>query len=120
MAENATDEEIKTALHQLFSYGPQGPSSRQDQLAPQGQTVLQDPQGPILIEDTSPQGKTTNASILLSTVISKIQLDSTIKNSLTSALRQEAPYSQILVELEGGARQTILNSSSLLRQMLVM
>ena len=40
VAENATDEEIKTALHQLFSYGPQGPSSRQDQLAPQGQSVL--------------------------------------------------------------------------------
>ena len=36
-------------------------------------------------------------------------MDSTIKNSLTSALRQEAIYSQILVELEGGARQTILN-----------
>ena len=45
VAENATDEEIKIALHQLFSYSPQGPSSRQDQLAPQGQSVLSYPQG---------------------------------------------------------------------------
>ena len=68
------------------------------------------PQGTKSIEDTSPQGKTRNVAILSSTAISKIQLDSSIKNSLTSTLRQEAPYSQILVELEGGARQTILNN----------
>ena len=54
VAENATDEEIKTALHQLFSYGPQGPSCRQDQLAPQGQSVLKYPQGTNSVEDTSP------------------------------------------------------------------
>ena len=44
-----------------------------------------------------------------STAISKIQLDSEIKNLLTSALHCEPPYSQILQQLEGGAGQTILN-----------
>ena len=48
-------------------------------------------------------------AILSSTAISKIQLDPEIKNLLTSTLHREAPYSQILQELEGGARQTILN-----------
>ena len=39
VAENATDEEIKAALHQLFKFGPQGnlATSSQDQTAPQGQ-----------------------------------------------------------------------------------
>ena len=110
MAEDATDEDIKTALHRLFNNGTQGPARPQDQLAPQGRQILQYPQGTNSVEDTSPQGKTTYASILSSTAISKIQLDSEIKNLLTSALRCEAPYSQILEELEGGARQTILNN----------
>ena len=109
VAENATDDEIRAALHQLFNNGPQGPTRQQDQLAPQGHSVLQYPQGTNSVEDASPQGTTMSKAILSSTAISKIQLDSTIKNSLTSVLRQEAPYSQILVELEGGARQTILN-----------
>ena len=34
VAENATDEEIRSALHELFNDVPEGPSSRQDQLAP--------------------------------------------------------------------------------------
>ena len=39
VAENATDEEMKAALHQLFKFGPQGnlATSSQDQTAPQGQ-----------------------------------------------------------------------------------
>ena len=110
VAENTTDEEIKTALHELFNNGPQGPARLQDQLAPQGHQILQYPQGTNSVEDTSPQGKTTYASILSSTAISKIQLDSEIQNLLTSALYYEAPYSQVLKELEGGARQTILNN----------
>ena len=109
VAEKATDDEIRAALHQLFNNGPQGPTRQQDQLAPQGHSVLQYPQGTNSVEDASPQGTTTSKAILSSTAISKFQLDSTIKNSLTSVLRQEAPYSQILVELEGGARQTHLN-----------
>ena len=71
---------------------------------------MQYPQGTESVQDSSPQGQTTQKAILSSTAISKIQLDSTIKNSLTSALQQEAPYSQVLVELQGGARQTILNN----------
>ena len=43
-------------------------------------------------------------------MISKIQLNPEIKNLLSSALHCETPYSQILQELEGGARQTILNN----------
>ena len=109
MAENATDDEIRAALHQLFNNGPQGPARQQDQLARQGHSILEYPQDTNSVEDTSPQGKTTNAAIISSTTISKIRLDSEIKNSLSSALHGEAPYSEILQELEGGARQTILN-----------
>ena len=96
--------QMKKSRQHYISYSVmalQGPSSRQDQLAPQGQSVLSYPQGTNSVEDTSLEGKPTFASILSSTAISKIQLDSAIKNSLTSALRQEAPYSQVLVELEG-------------------
>ena len=105
VAENATDDEIRADLHQLFINGPQGPSRQQIQLAPQGHTILQYPQGTDSVEDASPQGTTTSKAILSSTAISKIQLDPEIKNSLTSKLHREAPYSQILQELEGGARK---------------
>ena len=71
---------------------------------------MQYPQDTNSVEDSGPQGKTTNKAILSSTAISKIQLDSELKNLLSSALHCEAPYSQILQELEGGARQTILNN----------
>ena len=108
VAKNATNQEIQAALHELLNKGPQGPSRNQDQLAPQGRSMLQYPQDTNSVEETSPQSKATNAAIISSTAISKIQLDPEIKNSLSSALRSEAPYSQILQELEGGARQTIL------------
>ena len=107
--ENATNQEIQAALHDLFNKSPQGPSRRQDQLDPQGRLVLKYPQDTDSDEVTSPQGKTTHAAIISSTAISKIQLDWELKNLLSSALRQEAPYSQILSELEGGSRQKILN-----------
>ena len=110
VADSATDDEIKAALHQLFNNGPQGPSRQQDQLAPQGHSILKYPQDTNSVEDSKPQGTTTNKAILSSTAISKIQLDSEIKTLLSSALRCEAPYSQILEELEGGVRQTILNN----------
>ena len=51
-----------------------------------------------------------NASILASTAISKIQLDDSIKNSLTSALQNEVPYSGVITQLQGGSRQVILNN----------
>ena len=109
MTENATNQEIQAALHELFNKVPQGPSRHQDQLAPQGHSVQQYPQDTNSDEVTSPQGKTTHAAIISSTAISKIHLGSEIKNLLSSALCQEAPYSQILSELEGGSRQKILN-----------
>ena len=109
VAENAIDNEIRAALHQLFSNGPQGPTRQQDQLAPQGHSILEYPQGTSSVTVTSPQGTTTNKAILSPTAISKIQLDSEINNLLSSALHKEVPYSQILQELEGGARQTISN-----------
>ena len=110
VADDATNEEIQAALHQLFNNGPQGPSRYQNQLAPQGHTVQMYPQDTNSVEDSSPQGKTTNAAIISSTAISKIQLDSEIKNLLSSTLHSEVPYSQILKELEGGSRQTVLNN----------
>ena len=94
VAENATNQEIQAALHELFNKGPQGPSRRQDTNSD---------------EATSPQGEITHVAIISSTAISKIQLDSEIKNLLSSVLRQEALYSQILSELAGGSRQKILN-----------
>ena len=47
-------------------------------------------------EDTSPQDTSTSKSILASTAISKIQLDNSLKNSITSALQSEVPYSGVL------------------------
>ena len=106
VAENATNEEIQAALHELFKNGPQGPNitSTQDQLAPQGQSIIQD-------SKSSPQGSktSTNASILASTAISKIQLDDEIKNSLSSALRNEHPYTDVITQLQGGMRQVSVN-----------
>ena len=81
VAENATDEEIQNALYQLFNSRPQG---RQSNQGPQGQTILK----------TSPQGQTnsveeqTRPSIISATMISKIQLDNTIKNSFHSFLHK--------------------------------
>ena len=110
VADDATNEEIQTALHQLFNSSPQGIKQGQAQLGPQGHSVLQYPQGTnSMNEDTSPQDNSTNKSILASTAISKVQLDNIIKNSITSALQSEVPYSEILTQLQGGMRQIVLN-----------
>ena len=71
---------------------------------------MQDPQGQS-VQDLSPQGEfvSTNAAILASAAISKIQLDNSIKDSLTSALQSEVPYSDVITQLQGGSRQIILN-----------
>ena len=112
VAEDPTDEEIKAALHQLFKFGPQDDltTSSQDQTGPQGKFSSKYPQGTISIQ-SSPQGEisSTNTSILASTAISKIQLDDTIKNYLTSALQDEVPYSGVITQLQGGSRQILLN-----------
>ena len=61
-------------------------------------------------DDVSPQGVETNKSIMAATAISKIQLDNALKNSLTSALWNETPYSKILTQLEGGIKQIVRNN----------
>ena len=102
--EATTNEEIQAALHRLFSSGPRGDSSTQDQSGPQGQSVLTEyPQDTNCSsnDSSSPQGINSSSSIIAATAISKIQLDNTLKNSLASALRNEAPYSQVLTQLNG-------------------
>ena len=108
--EPATNEEIQAALHKLFNSGPQGTQDQQD---PQGQSVLQKyPQGINCStnDNESPQGMTTNSSILAATAISKIQRDNTLKNSLISALQTEAPYLGILTQLPMGAKKIVENN----------
>ena len=56
-------------------------------------------------DDSSPQG--INSSILAPTGISKIQLDNSFKNSLYSALQDEVPYSEVLLNLSRRMRQII-------------
>ena len=114
VAENATDEQIQSALHQLFNQSvqsPQGKIKNQDNQDPQGHSILTElPQGEIqsVHDDSSPQG--TNSSILAPTAISKIQLDNSLKNSLHTALQSESPYSEILQDLSGGTRQIVKNN----------
>ena len=65
---------------------------------------------------TSPQGQINSVeeqarpSVMSATVISKIQLDNTIKNSLHSFLQSELPYSEILAKLSAGKRQIVRNN----------
>ena len=109
VSEHATNEEIQTALHNLFNQSPQGNSNSQ---GPQGHSVLTEhPQGVIssMNDDSSPQGTDTK-SIIAATAISRIQLDDEFKNSLLSALQSESPYSEILTELSGGVKQTRRNN----------
>ena len=60
---------------------------------------------------TSPQGEFNSmndqakSSIIVATAISKIQLDDVLKDSLHSSLRNESPYTEVLLELSGGMRQ---------------
>ena len=96
--ENATNEEIQTALYKLFQSSPQGSTRFQDQSSPQGNSVLtKHPQDAIIAmnDQASPQGLDSRPSIIAATAISKIQLNDTIKNSITSALQREAPFSEI-------------------------
>ena len=106
-ASNGPQGHLKSS--QLFNNGPQGPTIARSVSPSRAFNFAVPSQVRISVEDASPQGTTTTKAILSSTAISKIQLDPEIKNLLTSALHREAPYSQILQELEGGARQTILN-----------
>ena len=99
VAENATDQEIQAALVELFNQGPQGSNKS---ISVQDQALTTNDQD-------GPQGQSIHASILASTAISKIQLDSQIKNSLSFALASEHPYSEYLNQLTGGMRQVQVN-----------
>ena len=75
----ASDSEIQSALHQLFTQGPQGQSVKD----PQDHSILsvdiaQCPQG-----NSSPEFK---PSIIAATAISKLLLDNSFRNSLYSLL----------------------------------
>ena len=109
VSEHATNEEIQTALHNLFNQSPQGSPNSQ---GPQGHSVfIEHPQGVInsMNEDSSLQGIIIK-SIIAATAISRIQLDDEFKNSLLSALQSESPYSEILTELSGEVKQTRRNN----------
>ena len=91
----ASDVEIQTALHKLFSQGPQGQSAKD----PQGRSILSNDQA------QSPQGNFESEiklSIIAATSTSKLQLDNSFRNSLYSLLQKEVPYSEIIQELEVG------------------
>ena len=92
---DASDSKIQTALHQLFSQGPQGQSAED----PLGQSILSNDQA------QCPQGNfesESKPSIIAATLISKLQLDNSFRDSLYSLLQQEVPYAEILQELEVG------------------
>ena len=112
VVESATDQEIQNALHQLFKSSPQGQNNTQNNQGPQGQSIWTTklPQGAIspTNDELSPQGITP--SIIAATVVSKIQLNNVLKNSLHSALQKQVPYSDILLELFEGERQIIKNN----------
>ena len=74
----ATNEQIQTALHQLFNQGPQGKSVkfREDE-GPQGHTVLSktSPQDTILAtkEDAGPPGTDNEVkSVIATTAVSQV------------------------------------------------
>ena len=88
--EDATHEQIQEALHKLFNSSPQVRDSQSNQIqGPQGQTVLsnQTPQGSILAtnEEQCSQGEQSK-KIIAATVVSKVQLDNSFKDSLHSLL----------------------------------
>ena len=111
----ATDEEIQKALHKLFDSSPQGKHSQ----GPQDHSIFssQSPQGTILPknEESGPQGTEMRPKIIAATAVSQIQLDNTFKNSLHSYLQHEIPYSEIIKEIMGGAKQVVKNNLILKR-----
>ena len=48
--------------------------------------------------------------VIAPTAVSKLQLDNSFRNSLYSLLRNEAPYDEIIVELESGRAQVVKNN----------
>ena len=106
MTAHATDEEIQSALYQLFSsnnqsiQGPQGHSQ-----CPQGNSkTMHEDQGPSQIKFESKH------SVIAPIAVSKLQMDNSFQNSLYSLLRNEAPYDDIITELESGKMQVVKNN----------
>ena len=77
-----------------------------------------------MLADQCPQGKSkiTNKDqapiqdsfevkpiVIAPTAVSKLQLDNSFLNSLYSLLRNEAPYDEIIAELESGRAQVVKN-----------
>ena len=54
--------------------------------------------------------------VIAPTAVSKLQLDNSFRNSLYSLLRNEAPYDEIIMELEGGRAQ-IVKSNGIYKRM---
>ncbi|MCV6577393.1 MAG: hypothetical protein OIF58_16850, partial [Cohaesibacter sp.] len=94
VAEDATDDEVQAALHELFKSSPQGHSVIDIQAQVQDQ-----------LDSIQDQDTVKIVSVLASNAISKIRLDDELKNSLTSIIRREMPYAEVLTKLQAGARQ---------------
>ena len=94
VAEDATDDEVQAALHELFKSSPQGHSVTDIQVQVQDQS-----------DSIQDQDIVKTVSVLASNAISKIRLDDELKNSLTSTIRREMPYAEVLTQLQAGARQ---------------
>ena len=92
---DASDGEIQTTLHKLFSQGPQGQSAND----PQGQSILSSDQAQCPQDNFKSD---TKPSIIAATSISKLQQDNSFIDSLYSLLQQEVPYSETIQELEAG------------------
>ena len=103
MTANATDEEIQSALHHLFN------SSNQSIEGPQGHSHC--PQGNFETthEDQAPSQISfeNKPSVIAPTIVSKLQLDNSFRNSLYSLFRNEAPYDDIITKLESGKMQVV-------------
>ena len=76
---DASDAEIQSALHQLFSQGLQGQSAED----PQGQSVFSNDQAQFPQDNFDSEIK---PSIIAATSISKLQLNNSLRNSFYSLL----------------------------------
>ena len=92
VSETATDQEIQEALYQLFQSSPQGKSK-----------VTNEDQAPI--QDSFE----VKPIVIAPTALSKLQLDNSFRNFLYSLLKNEAPYDEIIMELESGRAQVVKN-----------
>ena len=102
----ASDSEIQSDRHQLFTQGPQGQSVKD----PQHHSILSVDQAQCPRGNFSPEFR---PSIIAATAISKLQLYNSFRNSLYSLLQQEVPYSEVIQELEAGRTNVRKNKKSI-------